>query len=211
MTTHTDWKMHNLKDYEEAALQRAIAPIAKLSSPLNFADPEAVIQAQIYICRGLLSAIRRIPSEILRDIFEYCVELPIPEWVECGKKAGPFDLCLVCRALKDAANNHPPLWSTPRVHHGQRFLQVTEAHATAMKNWVPRICAYPWAARIDVESWKEAKKRHRQTRKKYPLHPNGSPLYISSPRRPIKTSFGCMCIDGSPTIETGLGGWHSRI
>ncbi|KAF5337161.1 hypothetical protein D9611_002890 [Ephemerocybe angulata] len=140
----------NLKDYEEAALQKAIAPIAKLSSPLNFADPEAIIQAQIYICRGLLCA------------------------------------------RKDVANNHPPLWSTPRVHHGQRFLQVTKAHATAMKNWVPRIGAYPWAARIDVESWKEAKKRHRQTRKKYPLHPNGSPLYISSPRRPIKTSFGCM-------------------
>ncbi|KAF6762424.1 hypothetical protein DFP72DRAFT_1041058 [Ephemerocybe angulata] len=197
-----------LKDYEEAALQKSISPIANIASPLNFNNPEAVIQAQIYICRGLLSPIRRIPLEILMVIFECHVGPQSSLKIDAVRKQTPFDLCLVCRAWRHIAINHPPLWSAPifEMQQGEPFLQVTETHAAAIGAWLSHIGTFPWSARIKVSTWTEAARRHKEIRYKCPPHPNGDPLHhFVSPSALQGLRRLHIHLPNSPTLTTRLG------
>ncbi|KAF5336858.1 hypothetical protein D9611_002888 [Ephemerocybe angulata] len=204
---HRAMVLAKLKDCEEAALQKGVSPIAKLTSPLDFDDPGAIIQARIYICRGLLSPIRRIPLEILLVIFEYYVGPPSSLKLDPVRKQTPFDLYLVCRAWRDLTIHHPPLWSAPlfEMQHGQP-LQVTQTHAVAMGKWISRIGTFPWSARIKVSTWTEAGQRHQEIRYKCPSHPNGSPLHhfiSSSALQGLRRLH--IHLPNSPIFTTGLG------
>jgi hypothetical protein len=162
---------------------------------------ERALQEKMDLCHGILSSIRRVPSEIMALIFELYTSEDAPSDDEmdiedqysqaCGEtpaRSSPFVICQVCKAWQTIAMRHRALWARPtiRIQLGD-VLQVTETHAQAIEMWMERIGGNPWSLRLIMGGWARATMRHSTTRTKRPSDPRGSPLYHLIPSNAVDT------------------------
>ncbi|KAH6880844.1 hypothetical protein BKA70DRAFT_1343023, partial [Coprinopsis sp. MPI-PUGE-AT-0042] len=96
-----------LKSFETAIIEHVVElmdlKILKLQQEL------ATAQAERERCRSLLSPLRRLPAEILGEIFA-CVS--VSQTTEAWLEGELLGLCLVCRGWRDAAYATHRLWTS---------------------------------------------------------------------------------------------------
>ncbi|KAF6745479.1 hypothetical protein DFP72DRAFT_1176262 [Ephemerocybe angulata] len=94
------------------------------------------IEARLNKCEGALSAIRRVPNEIMGEIFAFSLETPSPL-----NKAGREELVnfgLVCQTWRDATLLTHRLWSSVAV-----FLHHLPGSYDQLSTWLGRAATVP--------------------------------------------------------------------
>ena len=91
--------------------------------------------------QSLLSCIRRIPQEILSDIFVRC--LPLETYIEPDAKTAPLVLMGVCREWRRVALKTPKLWCSLLIRH-----QGKQQHMDLNHHWLARAKGCPLSVSI---------------------------------------------------------------
>ncbi|KAF8992278.1 hypothetical protein BDQ17DRAFT_1254101, partial [Cyathus striatus] len=102
------------KEFENNRIFREIAEIktsmenaaSQITKKLCRVD---VNRRTISTCRSYITPIRRLPLEVLAEIFSYC----LPFWQEIAfhtSRVAPLVLCQVCSVWRTLAHSLPRLW-----------------------------------------------------------------------------------------------------
>ncbi|KAF5336866.1 hypothetical protein D9611_002954 [Ephemerocybe angulata] len=125
------------------------------------------VREKIQACRGLLSGIRHIPTEILGEIFEWLVlpgqgptirkqgkeDVPAGSLVVSGSIFRPETLRLVSRHWKDAADSTPTIWSNVTIKAVQKSWDniprlEDPTHEPSFLARVNRLTSLPWSLTV---------------------------------------------------------------
>ncbi|KAJ6477422.1 hypothetical protein C8R47DRAFT_1140478 [Mycena vitilis] len=101
-------------------------------------DSLAELSAQVQLLRATVSPIRRIPPEVLQEIFLAC--LPTTQSVMHPREA-PVLLCHVCGAWRAVALAFPQLWTSLHVNIGH--VLRNEDRIAAFVQWLERSSPLP--------------------------------------------------------------------
>ncbi|KZT20077.1 hypothetical protein NEOLEDRAFT_1025012, partial [Neolentinus lepideus HHB14362 ss-1] len=120
-------------DTKIAALQ------AELAQRLRERD---TLRAQMDECKGLLSPLRRLPVELLSQIFMKC--LPGGTFITPRRFSAPLLLMQVCSTWRRVALSTPGLWCYLKIELGPRDELPTQlGKADLMRTWLSRAGARP--------------------------------------------------------------------
>ncbi|KAJ7353566.1 hypothetical protein DFH08DRAFT_857106 [Mycena albidolilacea] len=108
------------------------------------------IQAYIEPYRALITHPRRLPPDILREIFVAC--LPSDRNAVMSAQEAPLVLCRICSAWRTIALLTPRLWASLHVPVG--YIVRQEARKPAVIEWLQRSAACPISLSVAVgEGW----------------------------------------------------------
>jgi len=135
-----------------------------------------LLQAKLNACRSLLSIKRRVPVEIMGEIFQYYLlpgrgftirsvgedEEDEDDWAAgSGRKitVTPVVLCLVCRHWNAIATATPFLWSkikfsayqTTKELWSPEVVLAPQVHGSW--SWMDRVAAHPWELEIEIKNF----------------------------------------------------------
>ncbi|KAF6741786.1 hypothetical protein DFP72DRAFT_557852 [Ephemerocybe angulata] len=119
---------------------------AEVSSLLRGYEHElSNLEARIALCRNFLAVVRRVPFEVMAQIFE--------DYMKITGSTNPLSvLCQVCVSWRDIAMSHTPLWSerAVRVHNGTiaGSIRPLEGPAAALQAWAKRAAPMPWSLKV---------------------------------------------------------------
>ena len=117
-------------------------------SPSNGSVEIAARRSPPVACSGgsRLSAIQRLPPEILALIFWHAIPRGKSNFVEPSTSAAPLLLCRVCKSWRDLAERTPELWSSISL-----FLLRPYASATqAFDRWIAKSGGCPLSIKVVV-------------------------------------------------------------
>ncbi|KAJ7165456.1 hypothetical protein C8R43DRAFT_1104111 [Mycena crocata] len=86
---------------------------------------------------ALISPVRRLPDDVLREVFLAC--LPSHRNAVMSTREAPLLLCRVCSTWRVLALATPPIWASLHLHLG--FVLQSEARALAAAQWLARSAA----------------------------------------------------------------------
>ncbi|KAI9459759.1 hypothetical protein HD554DRAFT_1609076 [Boletus coccyginus] len=121
----------------DSAIQKLVATRAKLE------ENSAHVRQSLFAHRALTSLARRIPPEVLGEVFYHC--LPKTPYITPTGADSPMVLTRVCRHWRAVALSTPRLWSSLSL-----CLQNTvyEAYRRGCGAWLARAKSVPLAVRI---------------------------------------------------------------
>ncbi|KAJ7140940.1 hypothetical protein C8R44DRAFT_604248, partial [Mycena epipterygia] len=97
------------------------------------------IQCYIDSHKALISHPRRLPPDIVREIFVAC--LPTDRNAVMSAQEAPLILCRICNAWRDIARSTPKLWAT--LHVPVDFILAKEPRMPAVAEWLQLSGASP--------------------------------------------------------------------
>ncbi|KAJ6456492.1 hypothetical protein C8R45DRAFT_880825 [Mycena sanguinolenta] len=115
------------------------------------------IQAHIDSQKSLISLPRRLPADIVQEIFIAC--LPTTRNAVMSAQEAPLLLCRICSAWRMIALSTPRLWAS--LHVPFDFIVPKESRISAVEQWLQRsatcpislsVCQNDWNQWADVES-----------------------------------------------------------
>ncbi|KAJ7120710.1 hypothetical protein C8R43DRAFT_1136652 [Mycena crocata] len=127
---------------EIAALSMELAHLETLIRDLSARRAE--IQESIEIKQALVAPVRRIPDDILRDIFLAC--LPTHRNAVMSTREAPLILCRICSTWRALASATPQIWASLHIHID--FTVANEGRTRATVQWLERAAACPLALSI---------------------------------------------------------------
>ncbi|KAF7357913.1 hypothetical protein MVEN_00837700 [Mycena venus] len=95
------------------------------------------IQAYIHAHKALISLPRRLPQDIVGEIFVAC--LPMSRNAVMSAQEAPLLLCRICSAWRTIALSTPRLWTSLHVPFG--FVLAKESRMLAVAQWLQRSAA----------------------------------------------------------------------
>ncbi|KAF7373275.1 hypothetical protein MSAN_00536500 [Mycena sanguinolenta] len=108
------------------------------------------IQAYIDSRKALISHPRRLPADIVQEIFIAC--LPTTRNAVMSTKEAPLLLCRICSAWRTIALSVPRLWAS--LHVPFDFVLPKESRISAVAEWLQRSAACPISISVcDVSPW----------------------------------------------------------
>ncbi|KAF7376721.1 hypothetical protein MSAN_00089200 [Mycena sanguinolenta] len=109
------------------------------------------IQAHIDSQKALISFPRRLPADIVREIFVAC--LPTSRNAVMSVREAPLVLCRICSAWRTIALSAPTLWAS--LHVPFQFVMFKKPRILAVEQWLQRSGACPISISVsDMERWK---------------------------------------------------------
>ncbi|KAG1814008.1 uncharacterized protein BJ212DRAFT_388439 [Suillus subaureus] len=120
--------------------------------PPQLGEENAVIIQSNTSCRSLSSPISRLPTEILSEIFLYC--LPEDEHLVYASRQAPMLLTRICRRWREVAVGFPKLWCRLQVefwYEGwqERTIRDWETRAFGYDSWLKRSGGRPVSLRLE--------------------------------------------------------------
>ncbi|KAF7371131.1 hypothetical protein MSAN_00748400 [Mycena sanguinolenta] len=106
------------------------------------------IQAYIDSQKALISHPRRLPADIVRDVFIAC--LPTRRNAVMSAQEAPLLLCRICSAWRTIALSTPRLWAS--MHVPFHFILAKEPRTLAVAQWLQRSAACPISFSV-YEGW----------------------------------------------------------
>ncbi|KAK7441045.1 hypothetical protein VKT23_016829 [Stygiomarasmius scandens] len=103
--------------------------------------------------RRIISPIRRIPPEVLTQIFLYC--LPIRHPPTRSKKEAPLLLTEICKSWRDVSLCTPPLWDSIHVHIPRTLIQDRDQmlkRRDGLDKWLARSADLPFSLSLNMGS-----------------------------------------------------------
>src|SRR5271155_4400079 len=100
---------------EMARLERELEALSKDHDELD---------RQLTACQSLLTLPRRLPEDILREIFQ--LGLPTDRNAYPSKKTAPLIFTHICRRWRRVAISTPSLWSTIHIRITQKRLEMND-------------------------------------------------------------------------------------
>ncbi|KAJ7134090.1 hypothetical protein C8R43DRAFT_1022379 [Mycena crocata] len=97
------------------------------------------IKESIDMHKALLAPVRRLPDDVVQDIFFAC--LPTHSNAVMSTKEGPLLLCRVCSIWRALALGAPRLWAS--LHVPLAFILQSEQRARAFGHWLKRAAGCP--------------------------------------------------------------------
>ncbi|KAF7376697.1 hypothetical protein MSAN_00086700 [Mycena sanguinolenta] len=111
------------------------------------------LQTHIDSQKALISHPRRLPADIIREIFIAC--LPTSRNAVMSAREAPLLLCRICSAWRRIALSAPRLWAS--LHVPFRFVIFKEPRILAVEQWLQRSGACPLSFSVsDMERWERA-------------------------------------------------------
>ncbi|KAK7005946.1 hypothetical protein R3P38DRAFT_2647635 [Favolaschia claudopus] len=99
--------------------------------------------------KALISHPRRLPPDILQEIFIAC--LPTTRNAVMSAQEAPLLLCRICRQWRAVALSTPRLWSY--LHLSAGFISAVDARLSAVSQWLQRAAACPITLSLSHEDW----------------------------------------------------------
>ncbi|KIK66631.1 hypothetical protein GYMLUDRAFT_111336, partial [Collybiopsis luxurians FD-317 M1] len=125
---------------ELSNLESEISQLQERLKVLSFKRDRA--KAYINAHRALMSAIRRLPTEILIEIFVHC--LPTDSYPVRSLKEAPLLLTTVCRSWRNVAIGSAHLWNALHVNFPNEMLVEDIAlRASGVQLWLERSGSLP--------------------------------------------------------------------
>ncbi|KAJ7353570.1 hypothetical protein DFH08DRAFT_1077681 [Mycena albidolilacea] len=110
------------------------------------------IKAYIDSHKALISHPRRLPPDIVREIFVAC--LPSDRNAVMSAQEAPLLLCRICSAWRTIALSTPRLWAS--LHVPSSYVIAKEARTPAVIEWLQRSAACPISLSVTVgDTWHE--------------------------------------------------------
>jgi len=138
-------------------LNRLNSEIQHLKSTLSylFAQREK-LQGFVNSHRALISPVRRLPPEVLSEIFVHCLQDKERNPTRSVGEA-PLLLTLVCRRWREIALSTTRLWRCIHIYfpsvvkrHEQRFKEIAERRSEGVKTWLSRSGSLPLSISLVV-------------------------------------------------------------
>ncbi|KAF7376752.1 hypothetical protein MSAN_00092500 [Mycena sanguinolenta] len=108
------------------------------------------IQTRIDAQKALISLPRRLPADIVQEIFIAC--LPTTRNAVMSTQEAPLLLCRICSAWRRIALSAPRLWAS--LHVPFDFVLPKESRISAVAQWLERSAACPISISVcDVSPW----------------------------------------------------------
>ncbi|KAF8199965.1 hypothetical protein K438DRAFT_1822931 [Mycena galopus ATCC 62051] len=107
------------------------------------------IQASIDAQKALISHPRRLPADIVREIFIAC--LPTRRNAVMSTQEAPLLLCRICSAWRTIALSTPRLWAS--LHVPADFILAKEPRMPAVVQWLQRSGACPISISVCDPTW----------------------------------------------------------
>ncbi|KAJ7466916.1 hypothetical protein FB451DRAFT_1259514 [Mycena latifolia] len=114
------------------------------------------IEAYIESHRALISYPRRLPRDIIQEIFLAC--LPTDRNAVMSPKDAPMLLCRICSTWRDIALTTPALWAS--LHVAVQFIVGNEQRMLAVAEWLQRSAACPLSLSMVGDIWDIKWKSH---------------------------------------------------
>ncbi|KAG2132897.1 uncharacterized protein EDB93DRAFT_890285 [Suillus bovinus] len=97
-------------------------------------DKKESIQHSMNLHKGLVSYLWRLPTEILSQIFHYC----LPKYNHSSALEAPMLLTRVCRRWREVAIDIPSLWCSISIGFGRPLCDVEESQISRHDVWFKR-------------------------------------------------------------------------
>jgi hypothetical protein len=110
---------------------------------LHLAEKRDKITRSLNLHKGLLSALWRLPAEVLSEIFVHC--LPQTEYLEISLNSAPVLLTRICRRWREIAVGTSSLWCRLIVDCGRDWQQA----ASCYDLWLKRSRGRPVALKLE--------------------------------------------------------------
>ncbi|KAJ7466941.1 hypothetical protein FB451DRAFT_1137583 [Mycena latifolia] len=107
------------------------------------------ITAYIESHQALISYPRRLPRDIIQEIFLAC--LPTDRNAVMSLKDAPMLLCRICSTWRDIALTTPALWAS--LHVPVQFIAGNEQRMLAVAEWLQRSAAHPLSLSVVGDNW----------------------------------------------------------
>ncbi|KAF7334809.1 hypothetical protein MSAN_02367500 [Mycena sanguinolenta] len=150
LTTNYIPSDEEIKDIRLDILSRS-EELARLDERIrNLSAERDEIQAYIDSQKALISHPRRLPADIVQEIFIAC--LPTTRNAVMSTKEAPLLLCRICSAWRTIALSTPRLWAS--LHVPFDFVLPKESRISAVAQWLQRSAACPISISVrDGPSW----------------------------------------------------------
>ncbi|KAJ7123304.1 hypothetical protein C8R43DRAFT_1241181 [Mycena crocata] len=102
------------------------------------------IEESIQLHQAVLAPVRRLPDDVLQDIFLAC--LPTHRNAVMSTREAPLLLCRVCRTWRALALATPRIWASLHIHLG--FILQGKQRAQALTQWLQRAAGCPLSLSI---------------------------------------------------------------
>ncbi|KAI6044032.1 hypothetical protein EDC04DRAFT_2646812 [Pisolithus marmoratus] len=151
--THIDQVLHQRHaqlidiSYQLSIVQSAFWKLAAFQTRLEESASHVRLSAVSH--KALTSPIRRVPPEVLGEIFYHC--LPTAPYVTPRDVEGPMVLTQVCRHWRAVAMSTPRLWTSMTLHLDRA---TEEGYRSMCEAWLGRAKSLPLAMRVlsDLDS-----------------------------------------------------------
>ncbi|KAJ6526964.1 hypothetical protein DFH09DRAFT_1187237 [Mycena vulgaris] len=110
------------------------------------------IQAYIDSHKALISHPRRLPRDIVQEIFLAC--LPTSRNAVMSHEESPMLLCRICSAWRDIALTTPTLWAS--LHVPIQFISGNECRLIGISEWLDRSAACPLSLSLIGDTWDQS-------------------------------------------------------
>ncbi|KAJ8084968.1 hypothetical protein PM082_003745 [Marasmius tenuissimus] len=135
--------LHRIIHEPEARIRELEAEISRLQSERDR------LQAFVNNHRQLLSPVRRLPVEVLKEIFVQC--LPVEHLPITSTTEFPLLLTRICRHWKEVAITTPHLWCSIHIYipspaneiDGDQFLSIIRQRHEGIERWLHRSGSVP--------------------------------------------------------------------
>lgn len=107
-------------------------------------EKRRAVETRILQNRARISPVRFLPTEILQQIFKYC--LPNDRYVIPHILSAPLLLCQICRRWRDIAQATPELWSSIDVHDWGVW--TAELYTAMVARWLAAARTRPLAVSV---------------------------------------------------------------
>lgn len=134
--------------YQLSIVQSALWKLEALQTHLE--ESASHVRRSTISLKALTSPIRRIPPEVLGEIFYHCLPTA-PIYVTPRDVESPMVLTQVCRHWRAVAMATPRLWTSITLHVGRA---TSEVYRSMCEAWLGRAKSLPLAMRVlnDLES-----------------------------------------------------------
>ncbi|KAF7376777.1 hypothetical protein MSAN_00095000 [Mycena sanguinolenta] len=150
LTTNYIPSDEEIKDIRQHILLRS-EELARLDERIrNLSAERDEIRAYIDSQKALISHPRRLPADVVQEIFIAC--LPTTRNAVMSTKEAPLLLCRICSAWRTIALSTPRLWAS--LHAPLDFILLKESRISAVTQWLQRSAACPISISIcDGSPW----------------------------------------------------------
>lgn len=124
------------KELELSHLENQVANVQSILQELL--RERDVAQQFVDSHRALLAPIRRMPLEIMQEIFVHC--LPTDQFIRPDAYKAPLLLGQICRAWRRAALSTPALWNSLAIQLSQKN---SDRRINLIKSWITRSSGHP--------------------------------------------------------------------
>ncbi|KAF6757025.1 hypothetical protein DFP72DRAFT_892951 [Ephemerocybe angulata] len=153
----TDWERQQIKTYLVPVVESSLALDAAIQDARrtleSLLEDKATIDATISAHEAILRPIRRLPPDILREIFAQCLPVDQPPTMESDK--APLTLTRVCRSWREIALSSPELWRHIHITAPQGPDAYLKFHQERIERWVRAAGNMPVSVSVWIEMLSE--------------------------------------------------------